>query len=91
MKRIIKRWARPLIKTNIISGLIQYRKFISDWRAYQKMERTERISLKDSYPCLFDNTSTFSPGNHYFYQDIWAFKKIYDSKVKLHIDVGSKV
>jgi SAM-dependent methyltransferase len=90
MKRIIKRWARPLIKTNIISGLIQYHKFISDWRAYQKMEGAERIRLKDSYPCLFDNTSTFSPGNHYFYQDIWAFKKIYDSKVKLHIDVGSK-
>lgn len=43
MKRIIKRWARPLIKTNIISGLIQYRKFISDWRAFQKMEGAERF------------------------------------------------
>lgn len=90
MKKILKRWRRPLIKTNICSGLARYVKFIRDWRAYRKMESAEPIKLKDSYPCLFDNTENFSPGNHYFYQDIWAFTKIYNSRAPLHIDVGSK-
>jgi len=90
MKRVIKRWSRPLIRTNICSGLYQYCKFIKDWRTYQKMDGAEPIRLKDTYPRLFDNTSSFSPGSHYFYQDIWAFTKIHNSKVKLHVDVGSK-
>lgn len=90
MKRILKRWTRPLIRTNIISGLVQYRKFISDWKQYKNLQGAERIRLKDTYPCLFDNTGSFSPGSHYFYQNIWAFKKIYDSKAEVHVDVGSK-
>lgn len=90
MKKIIKRWKRPLIKTNIFSGLRQYGKFIKDWLSYRKMEGAEPIQLKDTYPCLFDNVSNFSPGSHYFYQDIWAFTKIYNSKTERHIDVGSK-
>lgn len=90
MKRIIKRWTRPLIKSNILTGLKQYPKFIRDMKQYKKMEYAERIRLKDTYPCLFDNISSFSPGSHYFYQDIWAFRKIYDSKTDLHVDVGSK-
>ncbi|MCX5632667.1 MAG: DUF268 domain-containing protein [Phycisphaerae bacterium] len=90
MKKIIKRWLRPLIKTNIIEGIIQYQRFISDWRKYKKLEGAEPIKLKDSYPCLFDRSETFSPGSHYFYQDIWAFTRIYNSKTPLHIDVGSK-
>jgi SAM-dependent methyltransferase len=90
MKKIAKRWLRPLIKTNIIQGVIQYQRFISDWRKYKKLPDAEPINLKDSYPCLFDRCDTFSPGSHYFYQDIWAFTKIYNSKTPLHIDVGSK-
>lgn len=90
MKKIIKRWLRPLIKTNIIEGIIQYQRFISDWRKYKKLEGAEPIKLKDSYPCLFDRSETFSPGSHYFYQDIWAFTRIYNSKTSLHVDVGSK-
>ena len=90
MKRTIKRWTRALIRTNICTGLYQYGRFISDWRAYRKMAGAERIRLKDTYPCLFDNVPSFSPGSHYFYQDIWAFTKIYNSGVKLHVDVGSK-
>ena len=54
------------------------------------MENAEPIKIKDTYPCLFDNTGDFSPGSHYFYQDIWAFTKIYNSKTPLHVDVGSK-
>jgi len=79
-----------LIKTNIIFGLSQYRKLIAQWREYRKMDGAETIRLKDTYPCLFDKISNFSPGSHYFYQDIWAFSQIYSSGVDQHVDVGSK-
>ena len=90
MRKIIKRWLRPLIKTSIIEGILQYRQFLCDWRKYKKLLGAEPIKLKDSYPCLFDRSDSFSPGSHYFYQDIWAFTKIYNSKTPLHVDVGSK-
>lgn len=77
------------MKTNIRHGLVQYYKFIKDWQIYCKMEGAEPIRLKDTYPQLFDNIPTFSPADHYFYQDIWAFKKIYSSGTDLHVDVGS--
>ena len=89
VKRVIKRWCRPLVKTNIRHGLVQYCKFIKDWQIYCKMDGAEPIRLKDTYPQLFDNIPTFSPADHYFYQDIWAFTKIYSSGTCLHVDVGS--
>lgn len=89
--RILKRCVRPLIRTKIISGLWRYQKFINDWRSYRKMDGAEAIRLRDIYPCLFDNKPSFRPSGHYFYQDIWAFTKIYLSKTDLHVDVGSNV
>lgn len=91
MKKIIKRWLRPLIKTNIFEGIMQYRCFLKDWHNYKKLDSAEPIRLKNSYPCLFDKSDEFSPVSSYFYQNIWAFEKIYKSKILLHVDVGSKI
>ena len=43
------------------------------------------------YPILDERTSTTTFDTHYFYQDIWAFRKILESGTKAHVDVGSKV
>lgn len=51
----------------------------------------EKITLGNLYPCLDERTATTSFDTHYFYQDIWAFRKIMTSSVKRHVDVGSKV
>lgn len=55
------------------------------------MKDAEPINLLDTYPCLFDRTAKISVDSHYFYQDLWAFKKIYALKPELHVDVGSNV
>lgn len=55
------------------------------------MPGAEKISGKDLFPCLDDRTVTTSFDMHYFYQDIWAFRKILESGTKVHTDVGSKV
>jgi len=51
----------------------------------------ERIQLLKISPALGDNTPTTYFDKHYFYQDIWAARHIAASKVKRHIDVGSRV
>jgi len=91
IRRVIKRWTRPVMKTNIRQGLSRYWSFIKDWRAYSKMDGAEPIRFLDTYPQLFDNIPVYSADGHYFYQDIWAFTKIYSSGVDLHVDVGSNV
>jgi hypothetical protein len=90
MKRTIKRWIRPLVRTNLFAGLKRYPAFVRDLRGYRRMEGAEPLRLKDTYPCLFDNTESFSPANQYYYQDIWALGRIYASGVRRHVDVGSK-
>ena len=55
------------------------------------MEHAEPIKLINTIPCLHDKKSTTGFDSHYFYQDIWAFKKIFESKCQYHIDIGSKI
>jgi len=38
---------------------------------------------------IYSNAGTAS--GHYFHQDIWAAKKIYDAKPKKHLDLGSRI
>jgi len=63
---------------------------MNDLYKYRKMEGAEPISISNIHPCLFERTATTSFDAHYFYQDVWAFNKIYESKVKSHVDVGSR-
>lgn len=91
MSKFYTRWKRPLIRTKILSGLAKYPRYLSDMLSYSRMDGAEDIKLKDTYPCLFDRTYKTSVGSHYFYQDLWAFKKIFSLKPQLHVDVGSNV
>src|SRR3989338_8591906 len=89
MSSTIRRWKRPLIRSKILSGLSKYPAYISDLFKYSLMPGTEQIKFRDTYPCLHDKTSKTSVDSHYFYQSIWAFKKIYEAKPAVHIDVAS--
>lgn len=91
MLKFLSRWKRPLIRTKILSGLARYPRYFLDWRRYSKMDGAEPIRLSETYPCLFDNKARTRFDSHYFYQDIWAFKKIQRLKPELHVDVGSNV
>jgi hypothetical protein len=53
------------------------------------MSGAEKIRIRDTYPQIYDKTQTTDFSAHCFYQNIWAFKKIYESKVNYHVDVGS--
>lgn len=91
MSKFYSRWKKPLIRTKILSGLTKYPGYLKDLFIYRRMEGAEPINLTDTYPCLFEKTSTTKVDSHYFYQDLWAFKKIVQHNPKKHIDVGSNV
>jgi hypothetical protein len=72
-------------------GVPRYLGFLRDLMTYAKLNGAEQIKLGDTYPCIHDKTQTTAFDVHYFYQDIWAFKKILESNVRNHVDVGSRV
>jgi hypothetical protein len=72
-------------------GVPGYFGFLKELITYKKLDGAEQIKLGDTYPCIYDRTQTTNFDAHYFYQDIWAFKKIQESKVQDHVDVGSRV
>jgi SAM-dependent methyltransferase len=74
-----------------LRDMLRYPSFLGDLRRYERMPGAERISLRDLFPCLNDRSSSTSFDTHYFYQDIWAFRKVFESGAHEHVDVGSKV
>ncbi|MBI5818090.1 MAG: DUF268 domain-containing protein [Verrucomicrobia bacterium] len=74
-----------------LKSIPKYVGFFAELRRYQKMAGAEKIAWRDLYPCFGDRTATTSFDTHYFYQDIWAFRKILESGASNHVDVGSKV
>ncbi len=92
IKILISRWVFQVIDPiKIVKSIPRFVSFFSDWYKYSRMPEAEPIRITDTYPCIFDKTETTNFDSHYFYQDIWAFKKIYESKVNNHIDIGSRI
>ena len=86
--RVIKPILDPL---KLILSIPRYLFFFRDLRVYSKMKGSEKINMADIYPCIHNKTETTRFDPHYFYQDIWAFKKIRDANPEHHVDVGSRI
>ena len=65
--------------------------FYKNMRQYKKLAGAEPIDFQNIHPCIHDKTLTTSFASHYFYQDIWAFKKICQATPNYHVDVGSRI
>lgn len=91
-KKIIQRWVSPFFNpVKFLIAFPRYFRFGADWIRYSRMKGAENIKLLDTIPCLHDRTETTEFNKSYFYQDIWAFRRICESKVSHHIDAASRV
>lgn len=81
--------ASPLSDLVKLSAISRYAKFVREWRKFR--HTGGEASVLDWYPCLNDCIPTTQIDTHYFYQAIWAFKKIAAANPKDHVDVGSDV
>jgi hypothetical protein len=91
-ERTLYRWIRPLFDPiQLALGFPRYVGFFRDLARCSRLDGAERIEIVNTYPCIHDKTQTTGFDAHYFYQDIWAFNKIHESKVNHHVDVSSRV
>jgi len=86
--RLIQPFFDPI---TLFFSLPRYVDFIKDFYRYSRIRDVEHINLLDIYPRIHEKTQVTNFDKHYFYQDTWAFKKIFDSKVQVHVDIGSRV
>ncbi len=65
--------------------------FVEDLRRYRGMPGGEQARDEDLNPQLNDRT----PGNpydqHYFFQDVWAARRVAEARPERHVDVGSRI
>jgi hypothetical protein len=74
------RWTSPLFDPfKLIAAIPGYIGFFRDWIRYSQLPGAELIRIPDTYPCIHDKTQTTGFDAHYFYQDVWAFKMIYEA------------
>jgi hypothetical protein len=86
------RWLNPIVDPlRLLRSVPAYAAFFRDWVSYSRLGGAERLRLIDTYPCLYDKTPTTPFDSHYFYQDLWAFRKIVRSGVRSHVDIGSSI
>lgn len=70
--------------------------FWRDWHTYNREEHGARsgfeITWRDSFPCFLDRyEAAGTVPKHYFWQDLWAARKVYESKAPMHYDIGSRL
>lgn len=82
---------RHLLGASYPRGIFE---FWRDYFQFKKFSTDHRFPLKfiDTYPALFDRyTESGIKPRHYFHQDWWAARKVFESKVTEHFDLGSRI
>ena len=68
-------------------------KLFSHMRTYNKLNTRPdfHASLRNMIPCVYDWDAPAGLLGYYFWQDLWASKKIFQVKPAEHFDIGSRV
>lgn len=87
---------RPVIKKLIrhpLSTSAKLKRLFRDMRAYnaQNTRPEFHASIKNLYPCLNDWDDNAGSLGYYFWQDLWAARKIFQARPSQHYDIGSRV
>ena len=91
LKSLARNWATALLYPRPIVGLLYLPRFIGHWAKYARMAGAQKIGVLDSHPCLGDWTMHTPFDAHYFYQGAWLARRLSESKLHQHVDVGSSV
>lgn len=69
--------------------------YARNYFAYQRMNRGSQRFKVQQTSLLFQTADRFLPAgsinHHYFHQDLWAARAIFESQTKIHVDVGSRI
>ncbi len=84
----IVRWGAAFLSPQFLTSLGALPRYLGEWSAYQQAA-TQRLSFRDSYPCLADRVSATPFDAHYFFQAAWLARRVQGFRPAVHIDVGS--
>ncbi|MDQ5951824.1 MAG: hypothetical protein QG639_1105 [Patescibacteria group bacterium] len=77
---------------HFITGIFAYYRDLLHYKSLRKDSSPFPINIKHLYPIYYDRYDEAGElPRHYFYQDIWAAMKVFNSKVKHHYDIGSRL
>ena len=86
------RWLKPFVDPiDFLTAGPRLIGYFKDYIKYISMEGAEKVKLSETFPLIHEKTETSGFDSHYFYQDIWAFKKVLKSNTDSHVDVGSRI
>jgi hypothetical protein len=80
--------------STLFKSLIGLPVFVSNWLKYRRLNSTPafRLRLTEAFPILTDRfASAGLAEGHYFHQDLWAARKIFQQRPPAHIDIGSRI
>lgn len=81
----------PLEVINNWRGIPYY---IKNLRLYRKLNKNHPFGFSWRYG-LYTSFVRFgkegAAGGHYFWQDIWAARYLFSNRIKMHVDVGSRL
>jgi SAM-dependent methyltransferase len=88
-RKRIALWGVRALQAFMGLGILRVPQFVGEWRRYVRLGGSAHVL--DFYPCVGDKTSQTPLDFQYFYQAIWAFRRIMDERTLVHVDVGSSV
>ena len=94
IKSVIKKvFPHPRELLNCIKHPSRFSRFLRDMKAYNSLNtRSEfHASFRNLYPCLNDWDANAGSLGYYFWQDLWAARKIFQNRPSEHYDIGSRV
>lgn len=88
--RTASRWLSLLTEPRKLAALSYLPRYFSHWMSFVRSS-DQKLSVRDSYPCLGDwvTSTPFDP--HYFYQAAWLARRLAESRPAQHVDIGSDV
>lgn len=98
MKKLLRKFAGfiyrmiiPIVDPiSLLFVVPRYILFFIDLFKFYIRKNAPKFKVLDLHPILNDKTTYTGIDPQYFYQGIWAFEKVYQSKVTEHVDVGSQ-
>lgn len=74
-------------------GISDYTFINEDAKTYRKLNKRPRFDIQEKYmwPIIKDKYGNAGATGTYFWQDLWAAKKIIKSGIKRHFDIGSRL
>lgn len=74
-------------------SLAVLKRLLSDWNKYEELNTVSslRIAPDSLYPILDDFDAPAGDLSDYFYQDLWASRKVFEARPPRHVDVGSRI